>query len=680
MSSIVRRVGRRSTLLLVWILAVVGLVPGAPALAADHGGVVAPDPVDGTISFVDGEVLALTEVGGKVIAGGNFTHVGPGLLGAAGVVDLASGAFVEGFADVDGVVTTVASDGAGGWYLGGEFASVGGQPRNNAAHVDATGAVTAFDPAPNGRVETLVVSPEGVVIGGTFTTAGGASRSNLALSDAATGLAVPGWDPVVSGPVLDVVLSGDGTLLYLGGDFLKVDGVSRKRLAAIAAPTGELDATFLPGTPNLAVRTVAELNGTLYLGGDFTTVGGVARRRVAAVEATTGALLATDPGVNGRVEDITVSSDGSSLFIVGAFSTVGGQARSLVAGLSTSTLAPTSLTVAGIYGTVDAVAVLDTGRVVIGGTFHIVPKKGNPQRLATVSTSTGAVTALVAPAATPASLTRTARATTGVQSLAISQGRLAVGGDFSDYGVIARPYLVAMDATTGALDREFSPLPTNRCSQSRARSTAPRSTSGASSCTSAVRPLPRCQARSRDRPTGARVLCIGQRGRPQPCPGRRPGLPGRIVHQHYRNGALQLRCSRRHHRCHRSHRRPADLQPDRTLGGWRGEGNGSHVRREQAHAGLQRGKDRRPEPSGSRPSRSDDQPGLGQRVVHHPLRLPVQDWGYASPDARHSHVTGRLVRGCRHQWGQLPAGLRHRRCVPRRLHRLGAAHLDQQDA
>ena len=459
MNSRLRSIANRSATLLAWIVAIVALAPGAPAMAVDHGGAVSSDPVDGTISIVDGEVLALTEVGGKVIAGGNFTQVGPGMLGAAGVVDIGSGAFVDGFADVDGVVTTVAADNAGGWYLGGEFASVAGQPRANAAHVDASGALTAWDPAPNGRVESIVVSPGGVAIGGSFTNAGGATSSNLALVDTVSGHAVPGWDPVVSGPVLEVVLSADGARLYVGGDFLKVDGVSRKRLAAVAAPTGELDATFVPGAPNLAVRTLTEQNGTLYLGGDFTTVGGVSRRRVAAVEATTGALLATDPGVNGRVEDIALSADGSVLFVVGAFGTVAGQTRSLVAGLSAATLEPTSLAVAGIYGTVDAVAVLDAGRVVIGGTFHVVPKKGNPQKLATVSTSTGAVTALVTPSATPASLTRPARAATGVQSLSISEGRLAVGGDFSDYGVISRPYLVAMDANTGALDREFAPAP-----------------------------------------------------------------------------------------------------------------------------------------------------------------------------------------------------------------------------
>ena len=59
-------------------------------MAVDHGGAVSSDPNDGTISFLDGEVLALTEVGDKVIAGGDFTQVGPAMLGAAGVVDLGS--------------------------------------------------------------------------------------------------------------------------------------------------------------------------------------------------------------------------------------------------------------------------------------------------------------------------------------------------------------------------------------------------------------------------------------------------------------------------------------------------------------------------------------------------------------------------------------------------------------
>ena len=156
---------------------------------------------------------------------------------------------------------------------------------------------------------------------------------------------------------------------------------------------------------------MVERNGTLYLGGDFTSIAGVQRRRLAAMDSATGSLRVTDPAVNGRVEDLALSADGATLFVVGAFGTVGGQARSLVAGLSASTLAPTPLSVAGIYGTVGAVAVLDTGRIAIGGTFHLIPEKDKPQRLATVATSSGVITDLVSAPATPRSLTRPARST-----------------------------------------------------------------------------------------------------------------------------------------------------------------------------------------------------------------------------------------------------------------------------
>ena len=94
---------RRAFLLISIVALAITAVP-IDAFVVDHGGVVNVDPNDDTISFLDGEVLALAEVGDKVIVGGDFTHVGPAMLGAAGVVDLATSTFGDGFPDVDGVV------------------------------------------------------------------------------------------------------------------------------------------------------------------------------------------------------------------------------------------------------------------------------------------------------------------------------------------------------------------------------------------------------------------------------------------------------------------------------------------------------------------------------------------------------------------------------------------------
>ena len=81
----------------------------------------------------------------------------------------------------------VASDGAGGWYIGGYFTAVGGLPRSNLAHVASDLSVSAWNPNANGAVYALAVSGSTVYAGGDFTSIGGQARNRIAALDATTG-------------------------------------------------------------------------------------------------------------------------------------------------------------------------------------------------------------------------------------------------------------------------------------------------------------------------------------------------------------------------------------------------------------------------------------------------------------------------------------------------------------
>ena len=166
-------------------------------------------------------------------------------------------------------------------------------------------------------------------IGGSFTDAGGATASNLALVDPVSGHAVPGWDPVVSGPVLEVVLSADGNRLYMGGDFLKVDGVSRKRLAAVA-PHRRLDATFVPGAPTSRSGPRRAERHSLPRWRLHHRSEAIQRRRLATMDPQREAC-GDRSGVNGRVRTSPFQQTVRCSLSVGAFGTVAGQTRSLVA-------------------------------------------------------------------------------------------------------------------------------------------------------------------------------------------------------------------------------------------------------------------------------------------------------------------------------------------------------------
>src|SRR5262249_42800713 len=156
-------------------------------------------------------------------------------------------------------VQAVASDGAGGWFIGGIFTQVGGAPRSGMAHILANHTLSPWNPSFN-NVAAMVVN------GSTVYAAGG---GGIAAIDATTG-GQSSWDPDANGPVNTLALSGG--LLYAGGQFNQIGGALRDHIAAVSLTTGE--ATPWNPSANNAVRSIVISGGTLYVGGSFTRIGG----------------------------------------------------------------------------------------------------------------------------------------------------------------------------------------------------------------------------------------------------------------------------------------------------------------------------------------------------------------------------------------------------------------------
>lgn len=146
----------------------------------------------------DGPVNAILVTNDTIYLGGQFSYVGPST-GGAGVIDATTGSIQDGFPRVEGIVYSSAPDGAGGWYLGGAFTSVGGLQRSNLVHVLADNTVDPiWVPQANGSNMVIRVSGKAVYVGGSFTRIGGKTRNRLAALDTVTGLATP-WDPNAGG-------------------------------------------------------------------------------------------------------------------------------------------------------------------------------------------------------------------------------------------------------------------------------------------------------------------------------------------------------------------------------------------------------------------------------------------------------------------------------------------------
>ena len=242
------------------------VAPGGEAQTLLAGFPVTNGTVRTTALSADGQTLYL---------GGDFTYVGP-YTGAGARLDLSDGSVIPDDLAVEGSgVWASVPDGAGGYYIGGAFTSVGGQPRQNLARILADGTLDpAFAPDPNGAVQALALSGGTLYVGGGFVAIGGQVRQRLAAVDAATGAADPAFSADANSSVL--TLAAGGGALYAGGVFVTVGGRPRPRLAAFdLGPPRAVGSSAAEGwrmisapVAGLSVQDLAGLNLVSGISGD----------------------------------------------------------------------------------------------------------------------------------------------------------------------------------------------------------------------------------------------------------------------------------------------------------------------------------------------------------------------------------------------------------------------------
>ncbi|HEY6196500.1 MAG TPA: IPT/TIG domain-containing protein [Candidatus Eisenbacteria bacterium] len=401
-----------------------GTVSSFNSFFADVG---SPQAIDPNLWVTNGNVAAVVRAGGKIYIGGGFSQVGPASGGGV-PLDIASGALPPSFPKVLGSLSAVVSDGAGGWYIGGQFTTVGGFPRTNIAHLASDLSVSAWNPNANGEVLALAVGGSTVYAGGTFTSIGGQARDRIAALDATTGVAT-GWSPSANNGVLALVLSGSA--VYASGEFTSIGGQARSYLAALDAISGA--ATTWNPNANGEVHALAMSGSTVYAGGFFGNIGGQARNRIAALDATSGAATGWNPNANSFVSALAVS--GSTVYAGGEFTSIGAQARSHIAALDAATGSATAWN-PNANNSVNALLLSGTA-VYVGGTFTSIGGQARND-VAALDVTTAAATAW------------NPNPDGGVRALAVSGSTLYAGGSFNSVGGQARSNIAALDAATGA--------------------------------------------------------------------------------------------------------------------------------------------------------------------------------------------------------------------------------------
>ncbi len=233
-------------------------------------------------------------------------------------------------------------------YVAGEFSRIGGQARNNLAVIDTQKGtvIPDWNPDISGPVRSLALSPDGAIlfVGGEFTrlaASGGQAHDYLAAIDTVTATAAP-WTLDADGPVFALALSADGSMLYVGGDFARIGGQARARLAAVEVAAVRVSDAWQSDV-DAAVRTLLldETGGWLYLGGDFTHLqlpgaAVIVRNHLAKVSLApqVATVASWAPSVDATVRTLALARNHDVLYIGGDFTLMGGQGRDHLAALT----------------------------------------------------------------------------------------------------------------------------------------------------------------------------------------------------------------------------------------------------------------------------------------------------------------------------------------------------------
>jgi len=296
------------------------------------------------IEFNGGEVDAIARTDEAIFIGGSFTSVKSGNTVYNSLQNLASmdrngGALLTSWKPVlNGPVSALAVEGntlyVGGrfstiddgsrFYIGGNFTDVGGALRDYLAAFDSSSGalISSFDVGLDGLVNTILLSYDGSIlyVGGSFSAIGGQLRNNLAALNTATGIALA-WNPNVNGPVHDLKFSPSGELIYVAGAFTQIGGETRNNIGAVNVESG--DETAWDPSADGTIYSMELSGDTVYIGGDFlrlnTNGQNVARSRLAAINTLSNVdnAITWAPAADDTVREMALY--GTTLYIAGDF-------------------------------------------------------------------------------------------------------------------------------------------------------------------------------------------------------------------------------------------------------------------------------------------------------------------------------------------------------------------------
>ncbi len=195
----------------------------------------------------------------------------------------------------------------------------------------ATGIARAWHPHDAARLLMHTASPvSAVAVEGSWVYFASATNGELLRADRVSGDVDLNWKLVVRqnggtpGVVTSLVVSS--ATLYLGGEFDTIAGTAFAETARGALAAVGVDGLLRSWAPSVGafffggdhlVRALLPLGPTVHIAGDFVTMNGLFRRGIAAVDATTGELSQPEVVVLGDTRIHGLATDGAQVFVAG---------------------------------------------------------------------------------------------------------------------------------------------------------------------------------------------------------------------------------------------------------------------------------------------------------------------------------------------------------------------------
>ena len=309
-----------------------------------------------------------------------------------------------------------------------------------------------------GKKINTASSPK-IIAGGSFTTYNGSSQNRIIKlnSDGTRDTSFTIGTGFNTGSVYGVPIQSDGKIV-VGGTFTAYNGTAQNYITRLNSD-GTRDTSFTIGTGfnNLTRAIAIQSDGKIVAVGSFTSYNGTVQNRITRLnsDGTRDTSFTIGTGFNlGQINSVAIQSDGKIVVGGAQFTHYNNTAQNRITRLNSDGTRDTSFTIGTGFGSatpnVIKIIIQPDGKILVGGRFSSY--NGTSQNSIARLNSNGTIDTSFT--------TGTGMSAGNVVSLAIqSNGKIVVGGTFTDYnGVTNQNYIIRLNVD-GTLDDTFLAYP-----------------------------------------------------------------------------------------------------------------------------------------------------------------------------------------------------------------------------